>query len=252
MPDPGTPLGRPTATQKEWSRRVRNSGEEIGAREFFRAFLIELSATMPSERMEESAALELERMGVDRVSILGSGSRALAASRVPTAEVVKLTFDLDDAQAAARIVGLGLPHVALVHEARVIEPADLWQPIGVIVSEHAGWPGLGRPGDNDKLDLILLDQNQTNKVWRLWNGELRGRSRVNLARRVVEETASRLAAEKGKRFREISAGLRALMKEGVYVLDANSGNVAIGADGVLRIVDLGASVTEQTLSAQGI
>lgn len=209
--------------------------------EFVRSFLAMLSGTVPSPEMEEALAGEIASRGAKLIKLLGHGASALAGQTV-AGHVIKLTFDEDDAKASMRVQGLDLPNVAQVYDAALLNPPDAWRPIGLIFQEYAGWPGLARPGDDGDLDKLISTTTQENKVWRVFQRQVKGRSAEKLMKNAVLDLIAALERDGREPFLEIAAGLRQLMDQGVYVVDPNSSNVASGKDG-LKLIDLGLSLT---------
>jgi hypothetical protein len=230
-----------TPEERDEVKSALAGNDVVSPDEFVRAFLILLSGTVPSQEMEAALVKELAFRGVKHVKLLGHGASALAGQTV-TGNVVKLTFDEDDAKASIRIQGLDLPRVAQVYDAVLLNPPDAWRPFGLIFQEYAGWPGLPIPGDDADLNRLIIGLNQENKVWRVFERQVKGRTAEKVMRDAVVDLIEALEGDSREPFQEIAQGLRQLMGHGVYVVDPNSGNVAFGKAG-LKLIDLGLSLT---------
>jgi hypothetical protein len=217
------------------------SKEIVTPLEFVNAFFILLSRQRVPDHVAVFFADRILDAGIGNIELLAAGTSALAGKTVG-GKILKLTFDDGDALASRRVLGKPLLRVARVYHAELIEHPDLWRPVGLVVNEYAGWPGLPIPGDDGDLNQLINDLNQKHKVWTFFQKQVTGKDAEKLMKKATKALVQALLLDGRDAFIDIAEGLRELMSHGVYMVDPNSTNVAYDHNG-LKIIDLGLSYT---------
>lgn len=223
----------------------------ISLDQFVAAFLADYSLNSEKERAELSPWISVEireRLGIERLRMLGQGSYAIAGIVDGTErDVLKLTTDPRETAAGLRLAGKKLDHVARIlsagETAIEIQSREELRPIhaGVLVQEGVDWVGLETREEDALLSRIVYDvENELGIFHERVRGRRAERMRVLITGSI--EIRNRLYSQGGN-LRQIAEGLGELHDEQVFVVDVHYGNVGFSEkDRAFKIFDLGYSV----------
>lgn len=224
--------------------------KSISLDEFVELFVNDFATHSEKERADLSPWITVEikeRLGIERVIVLGEGGYALAGLVDGTErDILKLTTDPRETEAAIRLTDKKLDHVARIISAgqsSVEMMAGDLEPIhpGVIVQEAVDWVGLETRAEDSKLSRIVYDVEGESG---LFPERLRGRraERMRVMIQASIEIRNRLY-EEGGNLRQIAEGLTELHDSEVFVVDVHDENVGFSErEKVFKIFDLGYSV----------
>lgn len=232
---------------------AKAEGDRATTLEFAKFFMDinTLSEEEESAQMAERIADVIQRnLGIRKVRILGAGAFGAAGQIPGTREVLKITNDWRELDAAAQIVGMDLPHVipifavGTIADLKVVNPQlEVKGPVGVVVQRMVDRTGLNTDENDGRLNWAVKFIQSTHEIFR----DVLVETDPKVAMRKIMDASfdlRRLLEGMGWPFTEIAEGLAELQKFDVFMLDAHSNNVGWdGRERTYRIFDLGLSST---------
>lgn len=223
--------------------------------EFAREFLLSFASAgeVPAtswpfvvDRTARRIAEALRRhTSIAEVEEVGAGDFGMAGRVSGTREILKLTTDPSDVEAAVAVAGADLRHVAPVFVAGTLEGITVRNvrtarvsEVGVIVQRAVDSVGLaGFAQDRDLYEMVSGVKNRFDlDPHAIAYGSYPDAGTLRAASR----TLAGVLEEAGTPFSQIARGLRELHDRGIYIVDVHPQNVGWDAERkVYRIFDLG-------------